>query len=59
MSAFTPTKSPKHSKDYYSDYINAEDRLDVEITMLPHSQGQPSLQQSIQRTPLPSVREGL
>jgi len=26
MSVLTLAKSPKHSKDYYSDYIRAEDR---------------------------------
>jgi hypothetical protein len=26
MSVLTPAKSPKHTKEYYSDYITAEDR---------------------------------
>ncbi len=32
MSVLTPAKSPKHTKDYYSDYIRAEDRVEKETT---------------------------
>ena len=38
MSVPSTKHSPKHSKDYYLDYINAEDRLDVDAIEIPTRQ---------------------